>query len=524
MRLYYQHLSQQTSRRWFWALLVLISLFRLIFASHAGLGVDESHYVLFGRHLAWGYMDHPPMVAFVAALTAHLTSLPLAARIGAIACGMLATYLTRLLILELYKDERLALAALLVLAVLPYQHLLMVALLPDAPLALFWCGSLLFFWKAVQEDRSLWWFLTGLGFGGCLLSKYHGILLPACLFLYLLFSPQYRFHLLKAKPWLAVLTGLLVFLPNILWNYQHNWISYRFQLSRGGGEHISIDRVFEVLGVQLGVWSPLMVMLLWSALASLLLRPKGEADRFLFWTSAPVFVFFYGIGMSSSILPHWVAVGWWTGSAAIAVAVSRIFAEKKEPSGRWLMFIQAATCLGLAMSVLVYSGLSFSIIGPLYGQIQKGATLIHTYLPSVRVLPDFTSEKDITNELFGWDQAGAEVARLLQSMPRPEKTFIVSDRFYTISQLGVYLPNNTVTTTLRSQWDQHRLWHAAQSLAGWDALYIDDNRFPADPKPYSTLFTHTAAEPVTVSGLRGTQPVRRLTVYRMYGYRDALLP
>lgn len=524
MQLYYLRLSQQTSRRWFWALLLLLSLFRLVFASHAGLGVDESHYVLFARHLAWGYMDHPPMVAFLAALTAHLTDLPLAARLGAIGCGILAAYLVRRLILELYQDERLALAALLVLAVLPYQHLLMVALLPDAPLALFWCFSLFFFWKALQDDRSLWWLLTGLGFGGCLLSKYHGILLPACLFLYLLFSPQFRNRLLKPKTWLAVLTGLLVFLPNILWNWQHNWISYRFQLSRSGGEHISINRVFEVLGVQLGVWSPLMVLLLWASLAMLLLRPRGEADRFLFWTSAPIFVFFYGIGMSSPILPHWVAVGWWTGSVAVAVAVSRILTETREPSKRWLLFIRSAAYFGLAMSILVYSGLSFSIIGPMYGQIQKGSALVHTFLPSVKVLPDFKSEKDITNELFGWDQAGAEVARLIQSMPRPEKTFLVSDRFYTISQLGVYLPQNTVTVTLRSQWDQHRLWHEALSLAGWDALYIDDNRFPADVAPYSTLFTQTEATPITVTGLRGKQPVRRLTVHRLYGYKGTLLP
>jgi hypothetical protein len=266
-----------------------------------------------------------------------------------------------------------------------------------------------------------------------------------------------------------------------------------------------------------------MAILLWTSLAMLLLRPKCEADRFLFWTSAPVFVFFYGIGMSSSILPHWVAVGWWTGSVAVAVIVSRVLTETKDPR-RWLLFIQSATGIGLAMSILVYTGLSFSIIEPMYGQIQKGSALIHNFLPSVKVLPDFKSEKDITNELFGWDQAGAEVARLIQSMPRPEKTFIVSDRFYTISQIGVYLPKNTVITTLRSQWDQHRLWNGSLSLAGWDALYIDDNRFPADVAPYSTLFTQTEAKPIAVTGLRGKLPVRRLTVHRMSGYKGTLLP
>jgi 4-amino-4-deoxy-L-arabinose transferase-like glycosyltransferase len=524
MRLYYPHLSQPASRRWFWAILLLLSLLRLVFASHVGLGVDESHYVLFARHLAWGYMDHPPMVAFLGALTAYLPDSPLTARIGAIACGILAVSLLRLLILALYRDERVALAALVVLLVLPYQQLLMVALLPDAPLALFWCCSLLFFWKAIQDDRSLWWLLTGISFGGCLLSKYHGILLPACLFLYLLFSPQHRSRLLTFKPWLAVVTGALVFLPNILWNARHDWISYRFQLSRSGGEHISIDRVFEVLGAQLGVWSPLMVLLLWAALAKLLLRPRSEADRFLFWTSAPVFVFFYVIGMSKSILPHWVAVGWWTGSVAVAVVVARILSENQERAGKWLIFIRSATSLGLAMSILVYVGLSFPVIEPLYGLLQKGASALHAVLPSVKVPPALRSEQDITNELFGWDQAGAEITRLLQSMPRPEKTFIVSDRFYTLSQLAVYLPNNAVTITLRNQLDQHRVWHDYLSLAGWDALYIEDNRFSSDLESYGTLFARKESEPILVRGMRGNQAVRHLRVYRMYGYKGTLLP
>ena len=62
-------ISQSTYRTLFWLLITAITLFRLFFADKFGLGVDESHYLLYSRHLAWGYFDHPPMVAFLAALT-----------------------------------------------------------------------------------------------------------------------------------------------------------------------------------------------------------------------------------------------------------------------------------------------------------------------------------------------------------------------------------------------------------------------------------------------------------------------
>ena len=51
----------------FWIFWTGITLFRLFFADSFGLGVDESHYLLYARHLDWGYFDHPPMVAFLPA-------------------------------------------------------------------------------------------------------------------------------------------------------------------------------------------------------------------------------------------------------------------------------------------------------------------------------------------------------------------------------------------------------------------------------------------------------------------------
>lgn len=70
--LYYGSLSQSASRRWFWGILLTVAIVRLLLGAQAGLGVDESHYVVFSRHLAWGYVDHPPMVAFLGAVTSWM--------------------------------------------------------------------------------------------------------------------------------------------------------------------------------------------------------------------------------------------------------------------------------------------------------------------------------------------------------------------------------------------------------------------------------------------------------------------
>jgi hypothetical protein len=470
-------------------------------------------------------MDHPPMVALLAALTAGLADYPLAARLGPIACSILTVFILCRLVLVLYGDERLALTALLVLLVLPYQHLLMVALLPDATLALFWCCGLFTFWMALQDNRHQWWVLTGLSFGGCLLSKYHGVLLPGCFFLYLVFSNIHRKRLLTPGPWLGFLIGLLLFVPNILWNYRHDWISYRFQLARTGSEQISIDRIFEVLGAQLGVWSPLMAILLWTSLTVILIRPRLEADRYLFWTSAPVFLLFYLSGMSKSILPHWVAVGWWSGSVAMAVVISRVLTETKGTLRKYAsLFIRAGAVIGLCMSLVLYLGLFVPVVQPAYRLAQESAKCLQHIVPQLPVPRDMQSEQDLSNELFGWEQAAAEILNIAQAMPRPDKTFLVSDRFYTISQLAVYFPGDQVVITLRNQLDQHRLWHDPKQLKGWDALYIEDRRFSADKTAYARLFDQTEGKPMSVQGYRRKQPVRQLKVYRMYGYQGVLLP
>ncbi len=88
-----QKISQTTYRTLFWALLIAFTVFRLFLVNKFGLGVDESHYLLYARKLAWGYFDHPPMVAFLGAASTALVETAFTARLGAVLCWALACLL-----------------------------------------------------------------------------------------------------------------------------------------------------------------------------------------------------------------------------------------------------------------------------------------------------------------------------------------------------------------------------------------------------------------------------------------------
>ncbi len=514
-------ISQSTYRTLFWLLITSISLFRLFFADKFGLGVDESHYLLYSRHLAWGYFDHPPMVAFLAALTTLVGDSVFWVRLGPIICSSLSLIILRYLALALYQDERVAFGAAVLLQLMPYQHLLMVGLLPDATLNLFWCGILLCVWQAIKTGKWTMWLLSGLLFGGALLSKYHGVLLAGCLLGYFITSANHRFWLAKIQPYLAALIGLAVFIPNILWNSRHDWISYSYQLGQGGGDGFSPAKFFLAIGGQFGVWSPVIFGLLIAAIIVQLGQKKmSDADRFTVWTSIPIFIFFCLAGLTGKILPHWTSVGWWTGSIVVSVVILRKVSRQNTSAKRWRRWSIAAVLTGWVMSSLLYMVLFWPIVAPVYTWARDISFSLNRKFPAVAPLKPYEIGYDISNDLFGWEQIADRVEAIRAQMPQPDKTFVFCHRFFMTSQLAVYLSPVTVATSLHHKFNQYRFWFLADKHAGWDALFVvDQKRHGKRAQRYRPLFAKMDPDPLLIRILRDGQPAHQLAVYKYYGFK-----
>jgi len=510
--------GERRYRRWFWLLFVAITLYRLVAAAHVGLSVDESHYLLYGRHLAWGYLDHPPMVGVVGAAADVPGHGLLLIRLGPILCYAIALVLLKKLAEDLY-GPRVAFGALVLSLCMPIEQLLAVALLPDSTLNLFWCGALLAAWHAVREGRWWQWLLTGVLMGGALLSKYHGFLLLVCLFLYLLMSPQQRVWLRRPQPYAASVVALLVFLPNVLWNAHHEWISYAFQLRHGASSgEFSVSKVVGSLGGQALAASPVIFGLFVASSIVLLHRPRGEADRFVIWTSVPVFGFFCCVGMFGRILLHWPAVGWWSGLLAVASVVARQVENGGHAAVRWRRWSIAAVAVGVLSVAMLHVALVYPVIGALCHRMEAWDDVLRARFAWIPSLPPYRPAFDVTNELYWAPEVAAHVEAIRAAMPHPDRTFVFSACFYSVSQLAVYLDSDTLATTLNSQPDQYKLWFSAAEHKDWDAIFVDDERCPRKVEAYSPLFRRMDEARDHITAFRHGQPARSVDVYRFYGF------
>ena len=214
------------------ALIAYSIVLRLIFAASVELMPEETYYWNYSRHLDLGYVDHPPMVAWLIYLgTAVFGQSEFGVRSGAILCGLI----TSVFIYRLSRaafGERSALAALVLAQVLPFFFLSGVLMTPDAPLTAAWAATLFFLERALIAGQSGAWWRMGVSAGLGLISKYTIALLGPVALAFMLWDSQSRLWLRRYQPYLAALLALAVFAPVIIWNSQHEWVSFAFQTSR----------------------------------------------------------------------------------------------------------------------------------------------------------------------------------------------------------------------------------------------------------------------------------------------------
>jgi dolichol-phosphate mannosyltransferase len=205
---------------------------RLVYLGSVELLPEEAYYWNYSRHLDIGYLDHPPMVAWLIRVgTAAFGQSQFGVRVGAVCCGVITSIFTYRLTRNLF-DEASALVALVLAQALPFFFLSGLLMTPDAPLTAAWAASLYYLERALVAGRSEAWWRAGLALGIGALSKYSiGLLVPVTL-AFMLWDQKSRRWWWRWEPYVASLLACAVFSPVILWNAQHEWASFAFQTSR----------------------------------------------------------------------------------------------------------------------------------------------------------------------------------------------------------------------------------------------------------------------------------------------------
>ena len=249
-------------------LIVSSALARIALAAPLGLSVDESYTVAISRHFAWSYFDHPPLHVWLVGGWARLLGreAPLLLRLPDILLFAASTWVMYRLTAALF-GSRAGVWAALALNLTPLFTLAAAGgIVPDGPLVLFSLLAARAFAASVLTPRSptaARGAMIGAGAvtGLALLSKYTAVSLPLS---FGLFGASSRPRLLKsAAPWLALLLAALLFLPVIVWNHAHGWVSFAFQGGRARPLGLEFGRALW------GALGELLYLLPWIALALL---------------------------------------------------------------------------------------------------------------------------------------------------------------------------------------------------------------------------------------------------------------
>ena len=284
------------------ALIVL----RAVMTALLPLSADEAYYWLWSRHLAAGYYDHPPAIAFVIRFgTLLFGDSAFGVRFGGVILSVIASWFVWAAARTILADERRAALAALLFNLTLMIGVELLAVTPDMP-SIAATAVFLFCLAKLQATRDgRWWFWIGVTAGLGLLSKYSGFFVGAGALLWLLASPRQISWLKTPWPWASAALALLLFLPNLWWQSQHHWMTFAFQFGRVTQGHLTARFLIEFIGAQLSLATPFILVL--AVLGAARARHRDD-DRFLLPALiAPALVYFVIHTLHDRVQGNWPA-------------------------------------------------------------------------------------------------------------------------------------------------------------------------------------------------------------------------
>jgi 4-amino-4-deoxy-L-arabinose transferase-like glycosyltransferase len=361
------------------AALTLVFALRLVAGVLLPLSADEAYYWLWSRHLAAGYFDHPPAIAYlIRAGTLVFGDTPFGLRAAGIALSFGASWFVwRTGAILLASEKAGALACLLFNLTLMVTVETMAAT-PDAPSVVAAAG---FFWSLAKLNESgngRWWLAAGAMAGLGLLSKYTALFLGAGAVAWLIASPPMRQWLRSPWPYLGAVLAFVLFLPNLAWNAGHGWATFVFQFGRIGGSHFTLRYLLEFVGAQAILATPFVLLLGVFGLAAVEWNDKHRAlVAAMLW---PSIAYFAWHSLHDRVQGNWPCFLYPVFAIAAADAMLRTdWTGWRAPLVRW----SARLAIPVA-AVLLIAGYAQALLGVVpMGRKDPLARLLAVGLPDV---------------------------------------------------------------------------------------------------------------------------------------------
>ncbi len=203
--------------------LLIFMIINLLQSNYTALLRDEAYYWVWSKNLAFGYFDHPPMVALWIKISSFFSEGELGVRFfSSISFSIMLIFIW--LIIDNPKKEKYVWLYFLVIISMAFFNVYGFITTPDTPLLLFVALFLLSYKQFLENESWINILLLGFSMSAMLYSKYHGILV-------IFFVVLSNFSLLKNKKfWIAGLFAIVLFIPHLYWQYINDFPTFKYHL------------------------------------------------------------------------------------------------------------------------------------------------------------------------------------------------------------------------------------------------------------------------------------------------------
>jgi hypothetical protein len=222
-------------------LAALAVLIHFLFNGKYGYFRDELYYAACGEHLAAGYVDHAPLIAFASWLSRalfgdSLFALRLLPALSAAPKVFLAGWMAREVGGGRFSQLFAAFLVLLAPIYLTFDNFLSM----NAFEPVFWMAAAAIFLRILNGGSPRLWLLFGAVTGVGILNKHSMLFFASGIAVGLALTAARR-EFARRELWLSAIVALLIFLPNLLWEIRNGYPTIALLLTVIGSKYTTVS-------------------------------------------------------------------------------------------------------------------------------------------------------------------------------------------------------------------------------------------------------------------------------------------
>tara|TARA_R110002051_G_scaffold117044_1_gene190666 strand:+ start:2060 stop:3727 length:1668 start_codon:yes stop_codon:yes gene_type:complete len=426
-------------------LYLLIALFALNMAQSyfTELIFDEAYYWYYAQNMAWGYFDHPPMVALLIKLSSFFFSGELGVRFMSCILSV-ATFLVLWQLIDNPKKERYGLHFFVLVFSMTLINAYGFFTLPDTPFLFFTALFLLLYKKFITKPSALLALGLGIVMAALMYSKYHAVLV----IVFVLLSNMKL--VLNKYAWLSVVVALLCYTPHFLWLFENDFVSIKYHL------YERPNRAYEFSDFTLGYFINLVALFgltfPWIYKSLYKTKAKDQFTKALLYLTYGVLIFFFISSFNRRIQTQWIIV------ISIPMAIMAFnYLMENENAKKWIYRLGLAN---IAILLFLRLGLIYEPLFPVVYETHGNTQWVGDIKSHIGDMPVVFENSYRTAPMYAF-YAGSPTYSLNNIMYRQNQFTIDDSESKVQHQRILYVSNYAKSGDITLAWPDGTVFHGS---------------------------------------------------------------